>query len=676
MAQGVFRHRSLPGRPQWSRQDVAASLRRRWDRQVLLARRDPRLFVWSILWLPFRIASDAPAPDLPSRRARASRAAFTDPAGAYLAARVDHTVRAFGRAWLAGSLLRGLTLALLVITLWAMLAVIGIAGLPGWTAVIGIMVVGLGIGAFYGWCIRPDRMMVASMMDHTFALRERIVSAFDRPADAGHVSRLQLADAANTFDDIMTDIPRSTFLPVREAAICLIVAGALVTMLLAYIPHHAIAAVAESPVPQFVPASERLAAPESPIPPEQPPDQAPSDSASIAQIQERSRESQSTQDDLSRLGKALEGHAITQPAASAIANGDYAAAAESLRAASKAAATASQAERDALADDLEAAAQEISESNPELAQAANDAADALREGGPEAESALADLADQVDQSREKVQSPDDMARDLDEAQTGSSDPSQGQGEESEASQSQSGDQQQPSNQDNASDPGEGSAAKPGVSNQEQEPSDSDSSSDEPSAGNGNEPGDPSSSPPEGGDGSSTDAQPGEGSDPSSSDSAQNGSSSQQPMEGAPDEETDASQGSGAGTGQSNANDQTTNDGSNDDATDPSELTPAADEPGNGEAGDPPPSREDRGEDDDSRGTDSESATTLELEGTSSEGIDTGGDSGSSSLGSGTGTSTANGDQAQTSVGVAGPDSNRVPDSLRDVVKDYFEVPEP
>jgi hypothetical protein len=79
---------------------------------------------------------------------------------------------------------------------------------------------------------------------------------------------------------------------------------------------------------------------------------------------------------------------------------------------------------------------------------------------------------------------------------------------------------------------------------------------------------------------------------------------------------------------------------------------------------------------DSTGSNSGGSTNLELQGTSGQGIPTGGDSGSSSLGSGSGSSTASGDQSQGDVGVAGPDSNRVPESLRDVVKDFFEGPEP
>jgi len=69
------------------------------------------------------------------------------------------------------------------------------------------------------------------------------------------------------------------------------------------------------------------------------------------------------------------------------------------------------------------------------------------------------------------------------------------------------------------------------------------------------------------------------------------------------------------------------------------------------------------------------STSLVLEGTSENGVRTGSDSGSSSLGSGSGAGTASGDQVQGEVGVAGPDSNRVPEDKRDIVEDYFSGPE-
>jgi len=677
VAQSVFRQIPIRLRPAWSRVDVGQWAQDSWHRGRAVARHDPRLFVWKMLWIPFWIGSDAPTPELP-KRGVAAAVNSSDAAGAWLGLRIDRVTRRFGWAWRGGALFRGFTLALAILTLWSLLAVLGVATLPVWTSVIVATIAGLAVGVVYGHLIRPDRLMVAGMLDRTFGLQERIVTAFDRPGDSSHISRLQLADAANTFDEIMTEIPRSTFLPVREAAIYLIMAGALVTMLLAYVPRQGIAAVSDSPVPQFVEASERLAVRDQPAPRQPVIEQPVSEQASIAEIQERGRNSQSSRDDLARVGDALQREPLTQPAAESISRGDYASAADSLRSTSASVASLSQDERDVLANDLEQASRQISDANPELAQAANEAAAALREGGPETEDALTALADQIDETGEKVQSDQDLARDLDEAQSGSGDPStsgdeNADGDQSGSNQSQSSSEQQ-GEPGSGSDPGEGAAAQPGVSNQSPDSPPQSSSSD--SAEGGSEQGSGSESSDGAGE-EPGEGQQGEGSSDEAGASSEGGSSSSnQSLQGSPQEETNASQGSGAGTGQTGANDQNTSDQNVDDPNDPAE-NPDAEIPGIGEAGEPPASRDDRGEVDDGTGTTRGGDTTLELQGTSdSSGIQTGGNSGSSSLGSGSDSSTASGDQSTGNVGVAGPDSNRAPEDLRDVVKDYFGDPVP
>lgn len=682
MAQTVFRHRPSRIRPGHTVADVTHRAHRAWSRLHDAFRLHPRLFLWHVLWLPFWTGSEVPTPALPSSRSATRGTLPHDPAGSYLTARIDRITRLFGFAWLAGSLFRGVTLALLALSAWVLVAVLGFAGLPGWVHVVGLVGAGLAAGAWYGWMARPDRLMVARMFDRTFGLRERIVTAFDRPADPGRVSQIQLADAANTFDEIVAEVPRSSFLPVREAAICLIMAGALVTLLLAYVPRQPVAAVAESPVPQFVPASERLAARDA-VPPPPPLTERPeAEPATIAEIQERGRQSQSAREDLARLGDALRDHPLTQPAAESIASGEYAAAADSLRSVSESASAMPQESREALAEDLDEAAQEMSGANPELAQAANEAASALREGGPEAASAVNELAGQVEATGSEVESQEDLARDLDEAQSGSSDPSSSsnegsQGEPSGSNQSQSPSQQGEGEGQAPSDPGEGSSAQPGVANQPQESSESSSSSG--SSEGSSEEGSGSAPASDGAGEQPSQSQQGEGSgEPSSAAPGSEGegsASSQAGMQGAPDDETSASQGSGAGTGQRGANDQNSSDESVDSPSDPAVEDPNAEVPGAGEAGEPPPSRADRGEEDDGTGAASQGSSSLELQGASDSGVQTGGDSGSSSLGSGTGSTTASGDEAGGSVGVAGPDSNRVPDALRDVVKDFFGGPE-
>src|SRR5680860_1322597 len=164
MAQPVLRHNPFRARPAWSHVDLAGSARYACERSLAAARRDPRLFLWDVLWLPFWIGGESPRPEAPGRRPAAA-AALTDPAGSYLASRIERVTRRFALAWFAGALLRGVALSLVAMTMWTVLAVLGIAGWPGWTSIAGAIGAGLAAGGVYGWLSRPDRLMVAGMLD-------------------------------------------------------------------------------------------------------------------------------------------------------------------------------------------------------------------------------------------------------------------------------------------------------------------------------------------------------------------------------------------------------------------------------------------------------------------------------------------------------------------------------
>ncbi len=648
---------------------IADATGRGWASVRAAWRRDPVAFAWLALWSPFWIASDAPAPGLPGTR-RDGGVAPPTAAGAAIVERIDVVSRRFWISWFAGSIFRGVTLGLLLLATWSLIAALGPLTLPAWWTVTAVIVGGAVLGALHGWLLRPDRLMVARMLDHTFHLDERIVTAFDRDSDTSYVSRLQLADAANTLNDILQEIPRSSFVPVREAALCLVALGALVTTMLANVPQEPIDPMGSSPVPGFVPASDRLAVQEQPLPQTSRP-QEPQSEASLVEMQEQAQRAQSAREDLAAIGAALQDNPLTQPAADSIANGSYAQAVDQLRGASSSVGTMPQEQRDALADNLDAAAGQLDETNPELAQAARDAADSLREGGPEAEQALNDLADQIDRAGEQAQQPGSSSTNLDESQPGDA---QGESEGKEGSQSGSGENQQGGEQEQSSgegtDPGEGSDAAPGVTNSNDE-SASSSQGGESGEGSASEQGGDAPQDGESSSGSSTNA------DSSGAGSDSEGQSGQQGEQtGAPDEETSASQGGGAGTGQSGANDQTEPGGQGPNASDTQDADPDAEVPQEGEAGDPPPSREDRGEEDDGTGSSSNSGESMELEGTSDENVPAGNNSGTSSLGSGSGSSTSSGDQGQGEIGVAGPDSNRVPENLRDIVQDYFDELQP
>lgn len=640
----------------------------RQSRVALRTFRDhPRQATWLLLCSPFWLGSVTQPPTSWRRRQELADAAPSDEAGQHLTDRMDHLTRQIGRSWLIGSILRGLSLGMIVIMLWLLFSVLDWLPSPSTVGIIAMLAIGALCGAGYGVLAWPTRTMVARMLDRTFWLNERMVTAFERPARNDRLSRIQVADAANTFEDVVTDLPRSTWIPVREGVLGLILIGALTLVLLAGVSQRGVQALETAPVPQFLTASDRLATQQQPA--QTPPVSEPpaSDQASIAEIQERGRRSQSTREDLGVLGEALAKHPLTQPAAEAINNGDYAGAAEMLDESAQAVSEMSQGERDAFADDLEEAAASMSETNPELAQRTQETADAVREGGTEAEDAVHDLADEVESTGENVESQEDLAQELDEA---TDNPGGGQSSEgSEGGQQSEGESSgEQSGGAAGSDPGEGVAAEPGVANEDQQGEPGSSSeagegSTEEGAGSapsdqgtGEQPGDTSG-------GSSTSGSNGEGESSSEGD--------KQGISGAPEDETGSSQGSGAGTGQSNANDQGASDTSVDNPSEPEE-DPDAEVPAAGEAGDPPPSRGDRGESDDGRGSTSTGDGNLQLEGTSDEGVQAGGDSGTSSTGTGSDSSTASGDLETGNAAEAGPDSNRVPPSLRDIVRGFFD----
>lgn len=679
------------------------------SRQALLTRdrivrqwsQNSRLFLWQSLWLPYWVGSDRPSPSLPRdlpATGSTGGTALTAPAR-YVRSSMGGLVRRFWVSWTVASVLRGVWLSLLLSFVWMLLSFTGVASPPSMLAVGSCVVALAGLGLIFGVLNPPTASMVAAMLDRTFLLQERLTTAsdaFEPEADRANehqtVPRLQMADAANVLNDVQLLLARSRFVPVREIVGVLIGGMALLTAIFAYVPDRPLPGIAESPIPAFVPASQRLADPQVPdqqviSPPSD--EQAPS---TVAEVQEQSRSSQTARDDLGTIGKALEDNPMTQPASEAIANGDYATAADAIRSAANDAPGMSQDERNALADELDKAAAQVSGENPELADASREAADGLREGGAESTEGLSGLADQVDETGERVVPPDQLAEDLEEAAAAASGE---QGSGSEATGNDSGGNQQSQDATGQtgeagagalSDPGEGVAAAPGVSNPDQQGPQPGSSSDQPggdSAGGQGQEG--AGAAPEGGagqpaqessadGGASSGNASGEGDATSSGESGAAGGASQG-LAGGPAEETTASQGSGAGTGQTGANDASQSEQTVDSPAPAEGADPEADVPQDGAASDEPPRGSGQPGAPEDSGAVSSGSSSLVLEGRSDNGVRTGSDSGSSSLGSGSGAGTASGDQVQGEVGVAGPDSNRVPEDKRDIVGDYFSGPE-
>jgi len=670
------------------------SILRRWMH-------DPRLFLWQVLWLPYWFGSDRPAPLLPgdTRAIGPSRVVRMDGAAAYFRTSMAGLVRRFWCSWIVASLLRGVWLSLLIALCWMLLAIAGSASTPSMVAIATISILLTGLGAIGGIFNRPTAPMVAAMLDRTFLLQERLTTASDVIDLSGEqsnehrsVPRLQMADAANVFDEVRKQLSRSQFIPVRESIGVLVAGMALLTAIFAYVPDRPLPGIAESPIPAFIPASQRLSDPQIADPQAVSPPSVEESPPTVAEVQEQSRSSQARREDLGTIGKALEDNPTTQPAAEAIASGDYAMAADAIRSAANEAPAMSQPVRDALADELDRAADQISAENPELVQASREAADGLRQGDTASTEGLSGLADEVEDTGEGVVPPDQLAQDLEEAQAAASGEqgsgSQATGEEDGGAQESrnSAGQSGEAGEGALSDPGEGVAAEPGVANPDQQGSQPGSSSSqqggeapgsEGQEGAGSAPegavGQPAREPSAAGAASSGSAS-GEGSADSSAAGSTSGGESQG-LTGDPDEETSASQGSGAGTGQTGANDRPEGDQTVDAPAPAGGADPNAEVPQNGAASDRPPAGSGQPGNPGDSGSVSGGSTSLVLEGTSENGVRTGSDSGSSSLGSGSGAGTASGDQVQGEVGVAGPDSNRVPEDKRDIVEDYFSGPE-
>lgn len=709
-----------PARPRNRRWTIpsgsSARLQSRFERERHRFASDPRLYLWQLGWSPIWLGANGPAPRPGQRASDGGLAGLPRHTGqgrhmglplreieadSYVRANLWRLGGRFWLALLAGSILRGLWIALVIATAWALLAVAGIGAGPPILVIAVLAGAGAAIGAIYALLHPIDAATVATMLDRTFGLEERLTTANDDqaltaagPASSGGspgLARLQHADAANTLGEVLRELPRSVFIPVRELIALLVVTLALLTALFAHVPDRALPGLAEAPVPRFVPASERLANPQAA---DRPPEVAPEAAApSVAEVQQDAQAAQQAREDLGVLGEAFEDHPLTQSAADAIAAGDYAGASEAIRSAAEQAPNASEDERGALADDLDEAADAIAPTNPDLADSSREAADDLREGGPEAGQGLDGLATTVDETAGAV-APEDQGSQQEQqsgapeqgnpglaepGETGGSG-STGQGQQGSApdGSSQSGQSAAEPGESGAGDPGEGIAAQPGVANQGMEEPGTGGEAGETSGGAsaGQTQSGAGGAPEQGAPGASGSESAGQEQPAASGASTEGGPpsslSDSQGLQGAPDDETSASQGSGAGTGQAGAADQPRGDQEVGD--------PAA--PGEGEPADPPPPGEVAdGPTGIGGGTGSAgeigqggASNNLSLEGTSDEGVRTGGTSGSSSVGSGSGSGAASGDQVQQQVGVAGPDANRIPDGMQDVVEDFFTEP--
>jgi hypothetical protein len=608
-----------------------------------------RLQVWQMLTLPLWYGSDVP---MPVRLPRQDHPEATTAASSWFVRQLARLDRRFWVSWWISSALRGATLGGLIALGWLILAIVGVAPDPSFTGMIVCAAIGGIPGLVFGAINRPGIVRIAAMLDRTFDLDQRLVTALDAPGDPDSpITVMQRADAANALSLIARDVGILGLVPIRECVHALLIGTTIVTIWMFSFDTTIHDDVASIHIPGYYPAAERLADDQRPLPNQQ--QHSASQSTPVAGQQETSDQV----DPLEPIQQALGENELTQPAASSLDEGDVSGAASDLDAAASDIANASQEERDAIADDLDAAANAIAPTDPELAERISNAADDIRKGGEEAEQGVQDLSDAIED-----QQPAEAG-----SQEGSGDTSQG--ETAPVGEQQPGDQQQPANDGQSgeqgeagqSDPGAGQDAAPGTSD---EPAEGAQGSEQP--GSSGEQGEGEA--PEGG-------EPGESTGQGDAEGVPGEAG--QPTDGADDNpvQSDAqspSEGDNAGSGPPGD--------SSSDADPTAETAQSSDQPKPTVTAAPtveaPP-----GESSDGSGSGGENVGggggTLRIGGASDETVQSGNDSSSSSQGDGGGGApVGSGDASSEPVGPAGPDSNVVPEELEDVVSGYFGGDEP
>ncbi|MGB3327760.1 MAG: hypothetical protein WBA46_02335 [Thermomicrobiales bacterium] len=670
---------------------VAARGRRIGERTARQWREDPALAAWQYATAPLWLGSGVPRPARPvlARHSHADEMApSTTTQGLWLTDQVHALTRRFWLAWIASSTLRGVALGAIACTIWTLGAIQGALPQPRLIPYIAVVIVGAVLGLAFGLVNRPSVTRVAMMLDRTFDLHERMITAFTAPPAelSPRIRSIQLADAANAFEEIRTDVRGAAVLPMREMVIAALAGIALITALLFNIASTGIPATDPAQLPAFVPSSERFAREAQEQKAQQLADAAKQPAAAAPVSTPGSGETPGELTSLRAVGNALGTNKVTAPSASSIAQGDFPGAKGQLKDNAQAAANLPQKERDALAGELDHAASGMPDGK--LKDATQKAADGLREGGDAAVSGLNDLADQIGASGEQATSQGQAPANNDQSSSSSS-RSQSNGQSSSQG-SQSGSSQQAQSGTSSSDqsgssaannapqgnPGSGVAAAPGIGSdpaagdKQGQPGNTDGGSTSAQGGGGQagQAGQAGQS----GQSASSSSSSGSGGQPGGAPSGQPGSSGQgaEKSSQASASDSSGSQGGGASgsTSPTGSSDPKAGGGGNG-----TEQKPA-DTAQNGKASsNPPPGNGQQGNGSSNGQQPTAGNETLVLQGTSDNGgVATGNDSVASSSGSGSGAGAASGGAKQGAVGPAGPDSNRVPDRYRDLVKAYFD----
>ncbi len=648
----------------------------------------PRM-LWQVLWLPYWLGSDVPAPHLPARNSAVPAA--SGPAGQQVARMLDSIRRRVWILWALTTVIRAAWLVALVGCVWLLIERVGGPefDMPPLYWIGGAS---LAIGVTFAIINRPTRSQTARMLDRSFRLHERISTALgnlgkDVPVDGARaqVTYLQVADAANVIAELRRHPAFRLRPPLRELVLALTCTLTLAGLFFLRGIGGDIPALGAANVPAFSPASTRPRPPESTGSPGTAPGEA-GEGPSSEEVQARAQRSNEAQRDLNTLGDALDNYPVTNAAAEAIAESDYDEAAAELREVGAQSDQMSQESRGALADDLDQAAEQMSPGSSELADASRNAANGLREGGEPAQQGLDDLGDQVQETGSEVASQQELREQLSQAQAQ---------EAGQSSQSNSAEGQQ-------GQPGEQTSGDGGEMNQNgagEQPNDNPMQGE---GGEGEQPGEGEGVNGEPGS-EGADAAPGNGAQQANADRGSNPSEAQQSgqgeqrgrdrqasSQGAPGESMDSSQvspggdqaaapsdqtgandagqqGEGAGSGEGEGESAPPTEGGESSGQEQAAAEEAPPEEQVTESGPPPEALADIPEPESGDGT-------IDLENSGDGGIQTSTNAGSASAGSGTGVMTASGSSTQQEVDSAGPDSNRVPEDKRDVVQDYFSEP--
>src|SRR3954452_23191371 len=221
-----------------------------------------KLLLWRALWLPYWLGSENPAPQLPARNQPLPEGG---PAGNQVVRMIDDITR---RIWIQRALTiiaRALWLGLLVGFAWL---IVDLSGGPvlHWRTLIYLLAVLVVPGVIFAALSRPSRNVVARMLDRSFRLHERMTTSLGNlgrdlpePNQRASVVYLQVADSANVATELREHHAFNIHIPVREIVAAIACALLLASLFFLRGTSGEIPNVADSPVPRFVPATERFA---------------------------------------------------------------------------------------------------------------------------------------------------------------------------------------------------------------------------------------------------------------------------------------------------------------------------------------------------------------------------------------------------------------------------------